>query len=31
MSDLECYHPIEEIVRVYTQLGADTGDRHDGW
>lgn len=29
LSDQECFCRIEEIVRVYEELGSDGGNRHD--
>lgn len=29
LSDPECFHKIEHIVRVFEHLGVDCGNRHD--
>lgn len=29
LDDCNCFQKIEEIVRVYEQLGSDCGNRHD--
>lgn len=29
LTDAECFMQIEQIIRIYEQLGSDGGDRHD--
>lgn len=29
LNDAECFHKIEEIVRIFERLGSNCGNRHD--